>query len=251
MEEHKKKDIEYELSDTILGTPHDFTVEKGKVSKKFRLYPVTLAKVFLIKRLMDSVDISKEKMLLSPQLEAIRLVREHREVCCHIVSLLATPNTRDDVFDMVARDKRSAFLKKNADDEDLATLIIVSLTWDKTQSLIEYLGLDEENARKKTVMDLKRKNDKNNLTFGGLSMFGTFIGQLKEMGYSDDEVIFEKGYSYLRMMLADKITSVYMTDDEMKQLPDSVGGTMVDANDPDAMYKLRSMLGSRGVQFEE
>ena len=64
------------------------------------------------------------------------------------------------------------------------------------------------------------KDNKNSLSFGGISVFGTFIQPLKELGYTDNEILYEKSYTFLR--LADKVTSMYFSDDEYKKLPASV-----------------------------
>ena len=243
MDEHKKTDIEYDLADVIIGAPHDFFVEKDR----FRLYPMTLAKMFLLKRYFDELDFSEENVRLNPYMEAVRLAEEHTEVCCRIIAVFTAPNTYKDLYDYDAIEKRFDRFKEKLSYEDIATMMVYVLTWDKTDALYRHIGLDKEAVRRATIMKVK-KDDKNNISFGGLSLFGTFIGQLKEMGYSDDEILYEKGYCYLRMMIADKMTSVYLSDDELKSLPDEVGGTMIDANDPQAMDKLRGKL--KNVDFE-
>lgn len=243
MDEHKKTDIEYDLADVIIGAPHDFFVEKDR----FRLYPMTLAKMFLLKRYFDELDFSEENVRLNAYMEAVRLAEEHTEVCCRIIAVFTAPNTYKDLFDYDAIEKRFERFKEKLSYEDIATMMVYVLTWDKTDALYRHIGLDKEALRRAKIMKVK-KDDKNNISFGGLSLFGTFIGQLKEMGYSDDEILYEKDYCYLRMMIADKMTSVYLSDDELKSLPDEVGGTMIDANDPQAMDKLRGKL--KNVDFE-
>lgn len=243
MDEHKKTDIEYDLADVIIGAPHDFFVGEDR----FRLYPMTLAKMFLLKRHFDDLDFSEENVRLNPYMEAVRLAEEHTEVCCRIIAVFTAPNTYKDLYDYEAIGKRFERFKKDMSFEDIATLMVHVLTWDKTDALYKHIGLDQDAVRRNRVMKVK-KDDKNNISFGGLSLFGTFIGQLKEMGYSDDEILYERGYCYLRLMIADKMTSVYLSDEELKSLPDDAGGTMIDANDPQAMEKLQGRL--KGVKFE-
>ena len=146
-------------------------------------------------------------------------------------------------------ERRNVFEKMRT--EDVATMLVNVLTTDYTKDIIEYFGIDKEQKRLAVIMEIKRKNSKNNLSFGGLTIFGTFIGQLKEMGYTDDEIIYEKGYAYLRLMLADKITSVYLTDEELQDVPTDSGGTMIDGNSPDAFEKLKTALAGRGLKFND
>ena len=243
MDKHKKTDIEYELADVVVGMPQDFSVGRHQ----YRLYPVTLGKMFLLKRYIDELDFNQEIARLNPYMEAIRMEKENKETCCQVIAVHTAPNTYKDLFDRKAITARKNVFMKECDDEDIATLMVYALTWDKTDMLLEHVGLKKEAERRNKVMEIKGK-DKNSVSFGGLSIFGRFIGQLKEMGYSDDEILYEKGYCYLRMMLADKIVSLYLTDDELNKLPNDVGGTMIDANDPQAFEKLKGRL--KGVKFE-
>ena len=247
MDKHKKTDIEYELADVITGTPHEFTLND---TKTFCLYPVTLAKMFLLKRYMESLNFNEEIARLNPYMEAVRLVKEHREECCRVIALHTSPNTYRDLFDFKALNGRYDTFMTDATEEDLAELMIYALTWDKSEEILKHIGLDEEQKRKQKVMEVKAKSDKNNVSFGGLSLFGSFIGQLKEMGYSDDEILYEKGYVYLRLMLADKMMSMFLSDEEASKLPGIFGGKGIDANDPKAMEKLKGMLAGRGVKFK-
>lgn len=241
----KKKDIEYELADIITQKPHEIKVGR----KLFRLYPVTLAKQFLLKRIMDGLSMNTSVLRKNPYMEALRLAETNRKVCCHILAIHATPNTCKDLHNSKAiTERRNVFSKMTI--EDIATLLIYVLTSDKTGRMLHELGLDKEQKRMSEVMDIKRQNGKNNLTFGGLTIFGSFIGQLKELGYSDNEIIYEKGFTFLRLMLADKITSVYLTDGELQNVSTTAGGTLLDANDPASFEKLKS-LSLRGVKFND
>ena len=182
-------------------------------------------------------------------MEALRLAKKDRKTCCHILAYHTAPHTKKDLFDQKAVTTRRNFFEKELTDEEMATMLIVALTSDKTDIIMRHLGLDEEKKRMAKFMEIKRRHDTNNMSFGGLSVFGTFIGQLKEMGYSDDEILFEKGYEYLRLMLADKVTSIYLTDDEKNEVPalDSGG---IDASDPANAQKILNTLKAKKVKAE-
>ena len=68
------------------------------------------------------------------------------------------------------------------------------------------------------------------------------------MGYSDNEILYERGYTFLRLMLADKVQQVILTDEERKDIPESMGGTYVDANDPKNTEKIMALLKNKGVE---
>ena len=237
------KDIEYDIADVIIGRPHGFVVGR----KHFYLYPITLAKMFLLKRQIDALDINEKLLKTNPYMEAIRLAKSKREECCHILAYHTAENTRKALYDIKAIENRQKHFSKEIDREDLASLMIYVLSADKTDEIIKHYGLDVEHERLAKVMEIKRKNDKNTLYFCGKSMFGTFIGQLKEMGYSDDEIVYERGFSYLRLMLADKATSIHCTDEEMDQIPHEAGGRFLDASDPANAEKIMAALKDRGI----
>lgn len=245
MDDKKNGNIEYALADIITGKPHEFKVGR----KLFRLYPITLAKQFIQKRIIGRLGLNTS-FIQNPYLEALRVAETNKKACCEIIALHATPNTYKDLHNSKAMtERRNVFEKMRT--EDVATMLVNVLTTDYTKDIIEYFGIDKEQKRLAGVMEIKRKNSKNNLSFGGLTIFGTFIGQLKEMGYTDDEILYEKGYAYLRLMLADKITSVYLTDEELQDVPADSGGTMIDGNSPEAFEKLKTALAGRGLKFND
>lgn len=242
-DEKKRNDNEYDLADVIIGRPQEFKVGR----KTFRFYPLTLAKSLLLKRQMDALKPDMEILKANPFLEALRLVRDHRETVCTILAYHTAPNTYKDLFDTKSLTTRRNYFDKNLDDNDIASLLIIVLD-DKTDRLIKHLGLDKEQEKLKRVMEVKKKHDKNTVSFCGLSLFGTFIGQLKEMGYSDDEILYERGYTFLRLMLADKIQQIILSDDEKKEIPSDFGGDYVDANDPKNAQKVMAMFANKGIK---
>lgn len=243
--DEKKKLLEYELADIITQKPHEIKVGR----KPLRLYPVTLAKMLVLRWYIDDLRINTELLQRSPELEAIRLVREHKGTCCDFLAIHTSPNTYKDLFNLHSRaERRNLFMK--VEEPDLAALLLNVLSSDRTAELMAHLGIDKEQERMGRVMEVKRRHNKNSISFGGLSVFGSFIGQLKEMGYTDSEILYERGYSYLRLMLADKVTSVYLSDEEMKELSAlDIGKDTMDANDPRSAEKILGALANRGLKI--
>ena len=236
----------YELADVLTEKPHEFTVGR----KHYHLYPITLAKMFLLRGYIEGLSVNYTILSQNPLLEALRIVGQHREICCSIIAIHTTPNTYQDIYDRRAiAARRSAFMKIG--DNDLATLMVLVLTADKTEHLMQVTGIAAEQERLKKVMSVKKAKDNNSLNFGGLTIFGTFIAPLKEIGYSDNEIIFEKGYTFLRLMLADKITTVMLTDKERENLFIRDGGTMIDGNDPASMKKVEDFTAEYGLKIKK
>lgn len=241
MNEQNERELDYALADIITAKPHEIRIGR----KTLRLYPVTLAKTFVLRRWMDALEIDASLLKVNPYVECLRLAETQREKVSEILAVHSAPNTQKDLHDSRSRAMRRN-LFASVKTEHLAGLLMAVLTQDKTEELTQYLGLSAEHERLAEVLKVKREGDKNNLSFGGKSIFGAFIGQLKEMGYTDEEILFERSYSYLRLMLADKTTSIYLNDEELENLPQSAGGTLLDGDDDSDMDVLAALIKQGG-----
>ena len=133
----------------------------------------------------------------------------------------------------------------------MASLLLYVLSGDESQQVMAALGMDKEQRRLEKVARLKSKSDTSTLTFGGKSVFGSFIAPLKEMGYTDNEILYERGYTYLRLMLADKPVSVFLTEDERGRLSNDIITPLYDADSPSAVAGLSEWLAGRGLRLQQ
>ena len=78
----KEKQLELDIADTIIDRPKGFSVGR----RHFYLYPVTLGKVYLQKRIVESLDINKELLIENPYAEALRLAESKKKECCLLLS---------------------------------------------------------------------------------------------------------------------------------------------------------------------
>ena len=183
-------------------------------------------------------------MQLEPHVECLRLVETKKDICAQILAIHATPNTRKELYNgsgMKTRRRIMGSLKT----EHLAALLMIVMTRENMDMIMKHYGIDEERKRMAEVMKVKKRDDKSTLTFGGKTLIGTFICQLKEMGYRDEEIVFELGYDYLQLVLADRLSTIYLSNEELESIPESAGGKMLDGEDEDAMRKLEEMIKSR------
>lgn len=242
----EKKNINdhgYDLADVITGRPHNFRVG----DRRFSIYPVTLGKVLILRPYMEAVG--TEALAGSyPYASALMLVKEKKELCATILAIHTVRNRREDLLSLSEVQWRTDFFAKKMADEDLASLLVAILSNDRTSQIIKYLGLDNEQERLSDVMRVKKKN-KNSLSFGGKSILGDFICPLKEMGFSIDEILYECGYSFLRLILMDRQTTVYLSDEELQALGGSAGA-LIDGDDADADRQLEAFFASRGVNVK-
>ena len=206
-------DIEQFIADALIGRPYPFSVEE----RNFALYPVTLGKVFLTQRMIEGMEINNTVLNSDVSLEALRLAKEKREECLTLI-YYHTCKTKDEVFDAVRLKDTTEFFDKNMSEEDIATLLIMIFSADKTEEFMKHLGIKEEQKRLAAVM--KAKKAKGSLSFGGKSQFGILLDVACERyGWTKDYVVWEIDYDSLRLMLADKVNSVFCSDDELKKIP--------------------------------
>lgn len=229
---------EYDLADIIIGRPHDFRVGE----ERFRLYPITLGKVLLLRPYMDEIGIGGFLGDIDPYLSVLGLVREKKEQCATVLAIHTVPNRQRCLFDTEAIKNRVDLFTKEISDSDMASLLVAILTGDKTGQTIKYLGLDAEQERMSEV--IKAKDCRNSLSFGAKSVIGSFIVPLKEMGFTVNEILYECSYSFLRLVLMDRHSSIYMSDDELSQVSGSTGA-LIDGADKDR--QLEVFFANKGI----
>lgn len=225
----KEKQLELDIADTIIDRPKGFSVGR----RHFYLYPVTLGKVYLQKRIIENLEINKELIQTNPYAEALRLIETKREDCCLLIAY-HTLQTKDDVLSNRKVTIRKNIFMREMDNEDIATLILACLMYDKTLLFIQYFGIDKEQERMSEV--IKAKDNKNSFSFGGKSIYGTIIDAACERyKWTYDYVVWGISYTNLQMLLKDYVKSVYLTDDEMKSAHLNNTSAMIDGNDKDAV----------------
>ncbi len=226
-----KKILDMDLADTIIDRPQGFCVG----GRHFYLYPVTLGKMLLLGRLTEELCLREEVIKINPYMEAIRCAKTKRDICCRILTY-HTIRTKAKAFDNEFIDKRTKFFIHELSNEDLATIMVIVLTWDKTSLLISHLNIDKEQKRMAKAM--KAKDNKNTLVFGNQSIYGSLIDiACERYGWTFDYVVWEISYTNLKLLLADSSKQVYMTDDELKKAKVTVSATYINGDDPAAVRK--------------
>lgn len=235
-----KEDIEQYIADAIIERPYGFSVG----NEHFYLYPVTLGKIFLLQRLIEALEVNQKNLQVDVSAETLRLAERKKDVCLTIIAY-HTCKTSDEIHDSLLIANRKELFAKEFTKEDVAALMMIVLSSDKTSLFMKHLGIDKEQDRLAIVMRMKSGGDKNNLTFGGVSQFGSLLDAACERyGWTKEYVVWGIDYTSLRLMLADKITSVYITDEERKKLPASVlnkNEETIKADDPKNKALIQSM----------
>ena len=230
-----KKLIDMNIADTLIERPHGFKVTQ----RQFYLYPVTLGKTYLISRLVECLDINLDIIKANPYMEALRLCQDKKEVVCRILSY-HTINKKEELFDCDLVQERCDFFLKELDVDSLSQLLVMALSEGDVSVYTKHLGIDKEKEWQAKAM--RAKNNNNSLVFGGKSIYGTLIDTACERyGWTLEYVVWGISYANLQLLLADSVTSIYLSDEERKRINIPKDRRVINADDPENMAKIKAM----------
>lgn len=195
------------LTDTPLG------VQIGR--RHMFIYPQTLGKLYLTAPIVKQLGIKDENLKLQPLAEALRVVGENRNLCCKLIAY-HTLQKKSDVLNSRILKARENIIFKYCDNDDIATLLIAILSDNKLNEIIKEREIDKEVERMNKIK--KAKESKNQFVFGGKTIWGSLIDEACERyKWTFDYVLWEISYNNLMLMMQDKITSIYLSDEEIKK----------------------------------
>ena len=220
------KYIEMDICDSIMERPIVFSIN----DESFFIYHACLGKIYLLHRIISSLNINQEVISKNPYLEAMRLCKINPKEVCRIISYFTFKN-KDDIFDTRKVDKRTDMFLKNLSIDEMSTLLVTILTLDNTDLFIKHLGIDKDLDERKRISSVKKYSGY--FSFGGKSPYGTLIDfACHRYGWSMDYVILVISYTNLRMLMVDTISSVHLSKEEMRQLGMKDNIEIIDAGDP-------------------
>lgn len=204
-----KEKLEMDMIDAVMESPYEFFVG----DHQYFIYRPTLGKTLLVSRLLKELDM--ELLTTEPLKAALKAVAEHKDVVLQIIAYY-TFDKKMQHFNSKLIEKRIAYFDEHLDTEGIVTLFISALTLDNYDAYLTLSGLDRDLENRKRASDCKE--DRNSLVFGGKTLFGSMVGSACEKyGWSYDYAVWGLSLIALKMMTADSVTSVYMSDEEMKK----------------------------------
>ena len=207
------KGIVEKFTDIVMEAPHGFSAG----GKTFYIYPITLGKLMLIQRQLDVIGMDEERLARIPLIEVIGIVNLHRESCLRLLAF-AIAKGKDDCFDVHRMNDTIQELAVALDNEDIATLMLSVLAYDTTQAVLAHYGIDKETDELNCVA--RAKGDKGTLSFGGKTVLGALVDSACERyGWTVDYCVWGIAYNTLRLMMADRVNTIYLSDEERKKVP--------------------------------
>lgn len=203
-----------DISDTLIERPVTFRLRR----RRYSIYPLSLGKIQLCSRLIDVLGFNKVRSDDELYTLALKTALSDRSQCARLLSYITLPGAGClDEAAVLARMRRFG----KARPSDLATLIVFALSMDKTDGIMSEFGIDKESRRLSEVMRVKERSKGNgSVSFGGKSIWGTLVDSACERyGWTYQYVLWDISYSALRLLLADHVKTVFLTDEEMRRVP--------------------------------
>lgn len=224
------------IADTLIEKPTSITIG----GRQFSFHPPTLGLTLLLSQLTNGLEMDADMLRLSPAIEAVRQAENNRNAVAVIVAT-ATTKGREDAFNAELINERADIFKQ-LPAEELAQLLLLTMQPTDISKLTKELGIDREHDLMQQAIGAKKDN-KNNLSFGGVSLWGNLIDRACERyGWTFDYVLWGISYANLQLMLADMPTSIYLSDKESRRVHIPSDRTTVKADNPANRAKLAQMF---------
>lgn len=231
------KDILNEaLADAVMDRPREFFIGP----RRFCLWSPTLGMSLMLERNITALGLDYEVIRHNPYIEALRIASTKRNDVCYILAIHSFRKF-DDLANSKNLRRRAKIFASKLSDEELAKLIMYVLSEPKAESLISLSQVATEQTEQSKIANFKNK-DGHTKTFGGKTIFGTLIDTAcAKYGWTKEYVVWGIDLISLRMMLADSVNSIYLSDDEMKSLGISSTHNQKFGMSPEDIAKLKAM----------
>ena len=228
-------DIESEIADTLIEQPVGFSI----YGESYFLHPPTLGCTYAVNKVLAGIGVDMGLIAVNPYAEALRLCKEKKGQVCTALAY-HTLQRKEDILSPSVVATRAEELG-GLDTKELATLFMLAISSDNTDRFIHHLGLDKERDERRRITNAK--DNGGSITYGGRSIYGTLIDfACQRYGWTMDYVLWSISYANLKMLMADAITTIYLTEEERKKLHIFDDKEVINADDPKNKELIRKMI---------
>ena len=231
-----KDNLNETLADAVMNRPREFFIDH----QRYCLWPLSLGMSLMIERHLAALGIDDNLLAKNPAMEAMRLASGKRAEVCYILAILSL-RKYSELSNTQTITRRSNVFESKLSDDELAQLLLIALSEPKAETLISLSGIANEQKEQARIAQHKNR-DGHTLTFGGKTIYGTLIdAACSKYGWAKEYVVWGIDLVSLRMMLADSVNSVYLSDEEMKALGISATHQQKFGMTPEDIAKLKAM----------
>lgn len=236
MQDTDEKALNETLADAVMDRPREFFID----DRRFCLYSPTLGVSLMLERHLAALGVDGEVLANNPSIEALRIVSKKRKEVCYILAILSFRRFKS-LSNSKSLERRAWIFSSQLSDDELAQLILIALSEPKAETLINLSGIAKEQEEQSRIVRHKNR-DGHTLSFGGRTIYGTLVdAACSRYGWTKEYVVWGIDLVSLRMMLADSVNSVYLSDEEMKALGVSSTHQQKFGMTPEDIAKLKAM----------
>lgn len=230
--ESKEIDIQIRITELLLGRAPEFEVN----GRRFQLFPPTLGKMLAVAPIWEKLKPS-QLAKIDGTLEAMRLCVEHKTDVCRLIAYYTLIH-KADILSATKASEVGKFFEDTLSTEDLSKILLLLPNTD-IEDLLRGLNLDKEAEERRKIFSYKNNTgDGRSVVYGGKSIYGSLIvPAAKNFGYTLDYILWGISYANLKMMLADEVTDMYLTKEEVSKLHVKTDKTVINADDKEALMK--------------
>lgn len=218
-----------DISDTFIERPVSFCYKR----RRYSIYPLSLGKLQLCSRLIETLGFDKISRDGELYGLALKSSQSRRNECLRLISYVTLPYM-DCLDESIVQERVSKLRRIKAN--DLASVLILFLTMDKTAGIMREFGIDKESKRLSEVLKVKADTKNGSVSFGCKSIWGTLVDAACERyGWTYQYTVWGISYCNLQLLLADHIKTVLLTEEERKKCHISTDNTVIKAADTSSL----------------
>jgi len=225
-------------TDILLERRHEFSVD----GKMYHIAPPSLGKLFVLQGLIANIGINEKLLASMPNVELLRVAEAHKHECCELIAY-ATCDTREQLCNVAEIERRTRHFEFHLDNAEIATLLVATFSHNRHHQFMDDAGITKERERMAAVARHKEKGG--GIAFGGKTLFGQLIDPACERyGWTYEYAVWGISAAVLELMMADKVTEVFLTDEEKKKIPKHLIETedIVSGDDPKNWKRMEQIM---------
>ncbi len=225
-------------TDILLERPYLFEVG----GERFAIFPPSLGLLSLMQIRLRKLRISPRALQSVGNFELLRVAKEQKAECCELIAI-ATCRTHAEALDDGETRRRAERFAEGLDYDDVATLLVAVLQYNRYQQWMEEAGIAKERERMARVMRYKERGG--SVAFGGKTIFGQLIDPAMERyGWTYEYTVWGVSAPVLDILMADKVCDIFLTDEEKKKIPAHLIDTegVISADDPRNWDKIQKLV---------
>lgn len=225
------------VTETLLDTPRRFELD----GVEYAIWPETLGKSLMVRRIVDGIGF--KALANDTARSVVEAVKRERGRCAELVAV-CTLKTRDELTAADIISERAGIFAATDDGTlaELVTACLMSNAEATIRDVAKATGIERDRERMQRVTSAKESRGM--YTFGGRTIYGGLIDMACERyGWTLDYVVWGISLANLRLMLADQLNSIYLTDAEMRRCHISNDRDVINADDPANNERIMRLFG--------